>query len=360
MLEYDFAKTLSRSKMIIMAGPFNLNDLRAVRDLAPQGVEFDFERAHLWPHTAFTAALYAGLPFSEIGASTFVLYHSHDRRKPLGLIQSRSRRSRPEADISFMAPALDADSGAVTIWYRLLAEASNDLCERGIQRIYVQVAGENGTEEVFRQAGFSVYAHEDIYLLAAERISSFPPMQGARSLRRQRKRDAWDMLRLYTTVTPRPVQIAEGMISSEGSVGKLGDWWEQASGIGYVLEGFEDGLIGAVRVTRGRAANWLRIYLHPKAQSHGGELVCGALGLAHTPHPRPAYCAVRDYEGGIRGSLEAGGFKLVARRSLMVKHTTVRVKEPVLWAVPALEKPAPLVHTQIHVREQEPQIARIR
>lgn len=346
--------------MNLMAGPFNLNDLRAVRGLAPLGVEFDFERAQLWPHTAFTAALYAGLPFNEIGASTFVLYHNHDPRKPLGLIQSRTRRGRPEADISFMSPGLEADPSAVTIWYRLLAEATNEMCERGIQRVYVQVVGENGTEEVFRQAGFSVYAHEDIYLLPSERIQTFPPMQGARTLRRQRKRDAWNMLRLYTTVTPRPVQIAEGMMSSEGRVGKLGDWWEQASGIGYVLEGSEDGLIGAVRVTHGRAANWLRVYLQPKAQSHAGELVCGALGLAHTPHPRPAYCPVRDYEGGIRVSLEAGGFRLVARRSLMVKHTTVRVKEPVLWAMPALEKPAPLVHTRIHARDPEPQISRIR
>lgn len=343
-----------------MVGPFSLYDLRVIRDLESQGVDFDFERAHLWPHTAFAAALYAGLPFSEIGASSYILYHNHDKRKPLGLIQSRARRNRPEADISFIAPALEADPDAVTIWYRLLADATNEMCERGVQRVYVQVMGENGTEEVFRQAGFSVYTHEDIYLLAAERIQTFPPMQGARALRRQRKRDAWNMLRLYTTVTPRPVQIAEGMMSSEGKVGKLGDWWEQASGVGYVIEGTEDGLLGAVRVTRGRAANWLRIYLHPKAQSRAGELVCNALGLANSPHPRPFYCPVRDYEGGIRGPLEAGGFKLVAKRSLMVKHTTVRAKEPAVWAVPALEKPAPLIQTRIHARERKVQASRTR
>ena len=343
-----------------MAGPFGLNDLRAIRELEPQGIEFDFERARLWPHTPFTAALAASLPFNEIGASTIVLYQNHGKHKPIGLIQSRTRRNRPEADISFIAPALEAVPDAVTIWYRLLAEATNEICERGCQRVYVQATSDNGSEEVFRQAGFSVYAHEDIYSLRAERIASFPSMQGGRSLRRQRKRDAWNMLRLYTMVTPRPVQMAEGMMSSEGKVGQLGDWWEQASGTGYVLEGMDHTLLGAVRFTRGRAANWLHVYLHPEAQSHAGELVCGALGLAHTPHPRATYCGVRDYEGGIRASLEGAGFELILKRSLMVKHTTVRVKEPALWAIPALEKPAPLAQTRVHARIPETEGSRIR
>jgi hypothetical protein len=343
-----------------MAGPFSLNDLRAIRELEPQGIEFDFERARLWPHTPLAAALAAHLPFNEIGASTLVLYQNHGKHKPIGLIQSHTRRNRPEVDISFIAPALEADPDAVTIWYRLLAEATNEMCERGCQRVYVQVKSDNGAEEVFRQAGFSVYAHEDIYCLRPELIASFPPMQGARSLRRQRKRDAWDMLRLYTMVTPRPVQIAEGMMNSEGKIGKLGDWWEQASGTGYVLEGADDSLVGAVRFTRGRAANWLRIYLHPQAQAHAGELVCGALGLAHTLHPRATYCGVRDYEGGIRVPLETSGFEIILKRSLMVKHTTVRVKEPALWAVPSLEKPAPLVQTRVHARRRESEGLRIR
>jgi hypothetical protein len=338
-----------------MADPFSLNDLRAIRDLGPQGIEFDFERARLWPHTPFGAALAARLPFNDIGASTIVLYQNQGKHKPLGLIQSHLRKNRPEADITFISPALSADPDAVTIWYRLLAEATNELCERGCQRFYVQVSGDDGTEEVFRQAGFSVYAHEDVYCLSVDRIGSFPSMRGARELRRQRKRDAWNVLRLYTVVTPRPVQMAEGMMNAEGTLGKLGDWWEQASGTGYVLDGADSSLLGAVRITRGRAATWLRIYLHPEAQAHAGELVCGALGLARTARMRPVYCGVRDYEGGIRSPLENAGFELSLRRSLMVKHTTVRVREPTVWAVPALETPAPLVRTRVHAREPEPQ-----
>ncbi len=337
-----------------MARPLTFRDLGAIRELQPQGVELDFEGARLWPHTALGAAIAARLPFNEVGASTVVLYSTDGKRRALGMVQARLRKARPEADISFISPALDAHPDAVTIWYRLLAEATNELCEQGCQRIYAQVVSDNGAEEVFRQAGFTVYAREDIYVLPPERINSFPPSVGPRMLRRQHKRDAWNLLRLYTAATPRPVQLAEGMVSSEGRLGNLTDWWEQALGMGYVLDSKVDtNLVGAVRLTRGRAANWLRIYLHPQAQGEAGELVCGALGLVRSGHPRPVYCAVREYEGGVRGYLEAGGFEHVFKRSLLVKYATVRVKEPALWAVPVLEKSAPIAHTRSHLRELE-------
>ncbi len=339
-----------------MARSLTLNDLRAIRALQPLGIELDFERARLWPHTALGAALSARLPFNEIGADTIVVYPNVGKGPALGMIQTRMRKNRPEADICFIAPALDARPDAVTVWYRLLSEVTNQLCEQGCQRIYAQVPSDNGAEEVFRQSGFTVYAREDVYVLTAERIKTFSASTGPRVVRRQRRRDAWNLLRLYTAATPRPVQQAEGMISSEGRMGKLDDLWEQANGTGYVLEAKNDvSLMGAVRLTRGRSAHWLRFYLHPQARSEAGELVCGALTLVRSGHPRPVYCGVREYEGGVRNLLEDGGFEFVFKRSLLVKHTTVRVKEPALWAVPVLEKTAPVVHTRVHVRELEPE-----
>ena len=336
--------------MIRMARPLTLKDLNAIRELQPQGVDLDLERARLWPHSALAAALTQGLPFSDIGAATYVLYPNDRKKEAVGLVQARFRPGRPEADITFMAPALDAHPDAVTIWYRLLSEAVNQLGEQGCQRIYAQVTAGNGAEEVFRTAGFTMYAREDIYYLPTERMAAVPRDAGPQLLRRQRKRDTWNLLRLYTMSTPRPVQQAEGMISADGQVGKLGDWWDQTRGTGYVLD--EDGfLVGAARVTRGRAANWLRLYLHPQAQTQSNELVQEVLALLRRTRPKPIYCSVRDYEGGIRGALEAAGFELSLNRSLMVKHTTARIKEPVPWRIPVLEKPAPMINTRVRATE---------
>ena len=335
-----------------MSRPLNLKDLCAIYDLQTQGLDLDLERARLWPHSALTAALTLRLPFSEIGASTIVLYRNGDRSEALGLIQTRVRHNRLEADVTFIAPDIETDHDAVTIWYRLLAEAANRLGEEGVQRLFAQLVEGNGKEEVFRQAGFTLYAHEDIYLLPATELGARPEAGAPRRLRRQRKRDAWYLLRLYADTTPRHVQQAEGMITSEGHVGKLGDWWDQSLGTGYVLEEAGE-LCGATRIIRGRAANWLRLYVHPQARSCADDVLADALGLLRTARPRPVYSSVRDYEGGVRGALEAAGFEHQARRCLMVKHMTVRVKEAVPWLAPAREPAGPVVRVSTHSFEGE-------
>lgn len=322
----------------------SLFDLTAIHQLQSRGMQLDLERAVLWPHTPMQAALAAHLPFNHTGAATIVLHSPYQRRRALGFLQARERRGRPEADISFIAPALDASEDAVSIWYRLLAECARRVGEEGGQRLFAQVANANGIEEVFRQAGFSTYAREDIY-----RLNVWPSnLKKSDALRHQRRRDGWTLLRLYAQLTPRPVQIAEGMLSANGVAGKMGDWWDQSRGAGYILE-VDGELFGAVRVQRGRAAYWLHFWLHPQAEEYGELLVRGALDLLWAAPHRPIYCNARDYESGLRAPLEAARFLFLHTRNLLVKHTTVRAKEPAIKLVPALEKrPEPAASVSHH------------
>lgn len=309
----------------------SLDDLSAVQRLQAYGIQLDLERAALWPHTPLQAALYAHLPMNAIGADTLVLY-SNDGRA-VGFLQARGRKGRPEADIVFLAPSLDRDVDAVSIWYRLLAECAHAIGSNGGQRLFAQVPGGNGIEEVFRQAGYAAYAREEIFRLDEWR----PGLAKTNVLRHQRARDGWNLLRLYTELTPRPVQIAEGMLSPEGQGGKMGDWWDQSRGAGFILQ-VDGELAGAVRVRRGRAAHWLRFGLHPQAQEQSDALLRGALALLWAAPHRPIYCSVRDYESGMANALERAGFKRAQTRTLLVKHTTARVKEPFLKFAPAREK----------------------
>jgi len=323
----------------------SLDDLMAIHQLQTRGMQLDLERAALWPHTPLQAALSLRVPFSTISAETIVLYPNATRRaRAVGFLQARERRGRPEADIVFIAPSLEGGSDAVSIWYRLLAECAQEIGARGGQRLFAQVSGGNGVEEVFRQAGFSAYAREDVY-----RLTDWPAnLTKDNVLRHQRARDGWTLLRLYAQFTPRPVQISEGMLSPEGQGGKMGDWWDQSGGSGYILEA-ESELVGAVRVRRGSAAYWLRFWLHPQAQEQSEVLVRGALSLLWAAPHRPIYCGVRDYESGLRNELEAAGFQFLLTRSLLVKHTTVHAKESVLKLVPALEKrPEPAASVSHH------------
>lgn len=322
----------------------NLKDLHAIEQLQAQGVPLDVERALLWPHSPLYAALAAHWPPSPIGAETIILYPPSRRGRALGFLQMRHRQRRPEADVTFIAPALDAKGDAVSIWYRLLAECAQHVGDRGGQRLYAQLLGRDGTEDVLRQAGFTSYAHEDIYRLNEKSKST----TRTHVLRHQRSRDAWNLLRLYSQITPRPVQIAEGMLSPEGLGGKMGDWWDQSHGAGYILQ-VDRELAGAVRIERGRAAYWLRFWLHPEAHEHAETLLRGALALIWPAPRRPVYCSVREYESGIRAPLEDNGFRYVHTRTLLVKHTTARIKEPAINLVPALEKRTTVTGTAHHV-----------
>ena len=329
-----------------MARWLGLDDLIAIQQLQTRGVQLDFERAALWPHTPLQATLARHLPLTLIGAETLVLYPAGTRRvRAVGFLQARARRGRPEADVVYLAPALDAHDDAVSIWYRLLAECAQEIGGRGGQRVFAQIAPGNGMEEVFCQAGFKPYAREDIFCLC-----DWPSaLAKTNLLRRQRARDGWNLLRLYTELTPRPVQLAEGMLSPEGQGGKMGDWWDQSRGAGYILE-MDGELAGAARIGRGRAAYWLRLGLHPQARDYADELLRGALSLLWAAPHHPIYCSVRDYESGIAATLESAGFERRQARSLLVKHITVRAKEPFIKLMPVLEKqPKPAASVARHI-----------
>jgi hypothetical protein len=326
-----------------------LHDLRALAELASQGMELDLERARLSAASPLADALASRVSFGSMGAETYVLYANGRKQRALGVVQARLRKNRPEADITFIAPALDADPDAVTIWYRLLAEATRGLGDLGTQRIYAQVPSGNGAENVFHQAGFSTFTREDIFRLTPERVAgiTMPPTV---TLRRMRKRDAWNVLRLYSALTPRNVQHAEAMLTTDGARGSLNDWWENTNGTSYLFE--RDGALkGIVRVARGRLASWVRLHLAPDAPSYADQMVAEMIALVSKTRRRPIYVGVRDYEGGIRPALEACGFDWQMQRSHMVKHTTVRVREAVPWLAPVLETPKiPAIRTTQHTR----------
>ncbi|MBI3741216.1 MAG: hypothetical protein HY257_05605 [Chloroflexi bacterium] len=332
-----------------MARWLKWQDYRAILRDQSRGMQLDLERAVLWPHSPLRAAIAAAVPWSEIGAQTFVLSAAAPaRNRALGFAQARLRRGRPEADITFIAPALAADPDAVSIWYRLLAECAQALGEQGNLRLFAQLPSGDGVEQIFATCGFNTYTHEDIY-----RLNFWPVgLRKQNILRHQRLRDGWNLLRLYAQLTPRAVQLAEGMLSAEGQGGKIGDWWDQSRGVGYILEA-EGELAGAVRVQRGAAAYWLRFWLHPQAQAYSETLLQGAFALLWAAPHKPIYCSVRDYESGLPASLAAYGFQHLHTRALLVKHLSARVKAPVFKLMPALEKrPEPAASVPHHAAQK--------
>jgi hypothetical protein len=69
----------------------------------------------------------------------------------------------------------------------------------------------------------------------------------------------------------------------------------------------------------------------------GEAVVRWGLAALASQQPRPVYCNVRQFEGGVRVGLEAAGFESFATRALLVKHTVAWLKMPAHELAPALK-----------------------
>jgi len=202
--------------------------------------------------------------------------------------------------------------------------------EERARRIFVKLREEESEEvEVFRQVGFRGYARRQIF--RGDEIS--PKILGADkgSLRPRRAGDEWGLQRLYSSVTPRPVQQVERPEDTP-----LYPMMRE-----YVAE--EEGeIIAYFCLVPGKEGHWMKAVIHPQAEK---RLVRDGLRLFSALNALPIYCEARGYEQGLRSALREIGFGYLFEELLMVKHTTARAKVPAAQPAVSLEKKAEGVPT---------------
>jgi len=255
------------------------------------------------------------IAFNRRGVYTFVLDGE-------GFIQGRDRASGLACDIVYIAPSWDDSSEG--IWYRLLEGFCVEKGEKRARRIFVKLREEeSGEVELFRQVGFRGYARRQIFRW--DQIS--PKMVGAdkRLLRPRRAGDEWGLQRLYSSVTPRPVQQVERPEDTP-LYPKMKE---------YVAE--EEGeIIAYFCLLPGKEGHWMKAVIHPQAEK---RLVRSGLWLLSAFEARPIYCEAKGYEEGLRSTLREMGFEYLFEELLMVKHTTA-------WAKVAVAQPAVSLETK--------------
>lgn len=350
-----------------MITPFGLRHILLVRELPSDSSVLDWSRVLAEPVTPLRAALRSCLLGPRSGVFTFVLQtpdsagrlqwpgrgHEAGLR---GFAQARARPPTPRSGdasrptgvawtIVSMAPPLDSAEESATVWYRLLLHLCIAAGESGVQRLFARLPVDSPAEEVFRQASFAVYAHERVFARPlTDRIGALSPdlhPVGCEGLA--------EVQRLYHRVTPRLVLQVE---EPNGFHPQAESGETLASGApdrqGFALHSRSGEIQGYVCTLSGPRGAWLRVMVHPDAQERTGEMLDHALAATSDRAPRPLYCAVREYQGGIQALLEERGFALVSTDSLLVKHTTVRVQAPVRNLVQVLEKRAEITPTVSH------------
>jgi len=319
-----------------MIHPFDLGDSILVYRLQRQGVWLDPRCALAGAELPVWVALSA--PFRWWGGDV-VTYIS--RTSGGGIIQMRLRSDCAEADVIFLAPAVEANDEIAALWRGLLVHCARQAGDQRVQRLHVSVPEE--ALEILaqvRQVGFVRYTQEEVYCLEQPADVTLEP--GPYEVRPPTAADDWQLQKLHAAITPQLVKQAEGAAGShEGAqpaaMRSSGDW-----GRLVLLRGEE--IAGMLLVQPGRSGHCLKVWGDFQDDAEVLTLLeKGLSSLAAYSH-RPVYCLLREYQGGVRPVLTRHGFQPTTTWSRLVKHTVVRAREPARSAWRALEpRPEPSV-----------------
>ena len=156
------------------------------------------------------------------------------------------------------------------------------------------------------------------------------------ALRQAESKDAFGILQLYSTVTPRNVQQAEGLTSRDyAAPAGLMSSWLQRLGMAqdspdtlwnWVAE--EDGKIFGWYQLRWREGRCRMSFLaHPDKREDFPDLRDYIVGMARATRPCMLGAQVRDYQQEMVPYFEEIGFQTSGRYLLLVKHIAVQVME---------------------------------
>lgn len=311
-----------------MFGPFSPGDSLRVYRLQRKGVSLDLQRELMQPHTPLGEAWLAFLTQQAMGQTTYVLYDPHSGE---AFIQVRYRPHQAAADVAYLAPSLAEHERAANAWFHLLDGACIEAAGQGIQRVFANLPASGAEVEVFHQAGFTLYAGEDVYCLDQRPFDL--SHESTPTIRPQQAEDWPALQKLCVAITPQRVRQAEGGIA-------LTTRWEKNCQR-YVVPAQEgNDLVAALTICVGGSAHWLHVLVHPDARHLAGDLVCWGLETLDDRATKRIYCGVRQYENGVREALQAIGFESYTTRALLVKHTVAWIKTPVQESVSALKSSA--------------------
>ncbi len=293
------------------------------------------------------------LPLGAFQPSDLLYVHELDRRIS-GLLRVERDSHRDEWTVVELDAIGQGEAGDIR--FRLIQHLLREGVRRGALRFHVACADADGNVELFMQAGFARYGEERILFRDSDGLPEPWPDERATAcgIRPAEPLDALALARLYSAVTPQPVQRLEGY--------RLPDWERQGAGWrvprssltpilrfadieAFVQEqpadsGDPTGLSALIQVAVAKEdqPHYLKIMARP--ESDVAPLVEYGLGViaARTGNRRETQhgviSSVRTYESPIDRRLEEAGFELESTVTLLLREALVRVAEPSL--VPAI------------------------
>lgn len=286
-----------------MIRSFTLRDIPLVHRLSEQGVVFHTKSAL----TQELRPLREALVHMLLGGQFPTYVWKSDQSDAVGFAQLRYGNDQTHAYILFLGSTgqPDTETQAETLWLAFLDQLTEKAGQQGVHSLIAEVDELGNELMILRQAGFAVYTRQDIWLLEDgwEQVPA-----STITLAKASEVDEWDISLLYANIVPRLIQLVEPAPSGA----QLEDIW--------VLR--EEGeLVAFVTFTDGPAGIWMRLFIHPNAQSKGEDIVHAALKTMPPRSEHPVYCCVRRYQSWVQTVLEKTHFRHISSQAMMVRHT---------------------------------------
>jgi hypothetical protein len=277
------------------------------------------------------------------------VYTDHGRVQ--GYVQARCRwQRRDEWSITTLAAT---DKAPSDVWERLLEEVCRAAGEEGVTRLFVKVSKDEPQINTFRSLGFTPYTNEQIWgrLYFSPHSADEKEDPYRKLLRRRSGGDAWELMQLYSAVTPPVVQRAEMLTTRQWHISHIPRPWFLSQGLlenSYVWQdesGKSEGLGGYVRLLTGARGHWISTLYRPDPGNR--QMVPIALDhvlwKAARNGNKPVYSGIREYQAEVATLLEERGFHLLSEQALLVKYIAEPIKERQPALVPFLAKNEQLI-----------------
>lgn len=297
----------------LMIRPFDLRDVALIHRLSEQGISLHTESALTDSFHPLRSAL-----FSMVGGDfpTFVWKAEHG--EATGFIQLHLEAETQHAHIYYTGTLVerspeDGNNNQHALiesgWLSLLDQAVIEAGKRGAHSLIAEVSETSTELTLLRRAGFVVYTRQDIWVI--HHVDHKPH---AKILHPRQSSDDWDLQLLYVNTVPRLIQMVEPLpVMNHGE--------------GWVLREADE-LMAFVHLYTGSAATWLRLFIHPNAETSAQEIIATALQMIPRKNGQPVYCCVRRYQSWLHHPLEQAGFELWGSQAVMVKHTVHLARKP--------------------------------
>ncbi len=284
------------------ARPFLPIDLPLVRRLTPHGVSLDSLTSLTRGINTIEGAFWGAVPLTDLGTPTFVLKDGDNGY----VAQFRHKGNDQHAHIVFIAPDLDKCEGDDP-WLHLLDAMVVAAGKRGAVTLNAEVGDTSAAFTVLRQAGFAVYARQEIW--KREPGGTLRTMSTG-LVRPETESDAFGINSLYANVVPPLVLQADA---------------PPVTGHGGLVYERDGKILAYLSVQEGKCGVYIQSFLHAEGLDQAERILAACMANLSRAERVPVYFCVRSYQDWWRRSLNALGFESWASQAVMVKHTASRI-----------------------------------